>query len=562
MMSEEEQKPKEEEPKRPRANPRIFKPAERAEAEAAGEIVTPPFPSECLPRVLRKMAEGVAELERLPVAMTGPMVLAVASAALGRGVLLKGLRGKVTPPNLFVCVCKESGTGGSTAFGSITAPLDGMQARILRTFREEELPGLEAEKATLLVEVDSCKARFKKAESVEDRQQAREEMKSALAKIKRAEEAMREPLLWTSDSTPESLAERLEANGDTLSQFNPDAGDAFSSMLGCYRDKTSRDGSHALWLKAFSNESHTITRTRGTVHLRRPCLSLLYVITPSTARKHLEDKSLLETGFLGRLLLCDPKAEMNEGTFEEALAAPCLASEISQPFESAIWKALAFFRRPRGLVVDAWPDEEEDDGRPMEAGEIKPYEIEADEGALRVLWEDRTRQCAAWLGAESERELIARETEMAARIALVLHCFEWMTFRAAGQGGTWKVNSCKGHEKPLSGETMRKAVQIRDWFKASLAAMLAPQKAAAADEAFARVKVLYDKSGWNQSGITARDLINHRIAGAKTAEAARKLLETWAGEGKLAKKERPAKGTGRKPEPAFFLPAWEKKMGR
>ena len=561
-MSEEEQKPKAEEAKKPRVNPRIFKPAERAEAEAAGEIITPPFPSECLPRVLRRMAEGVAELERLPVAMTGPMVLAVASAALGRGVLLKGLQGKVTPPNLFVCVCKESGTGGSTAFKSITAPMDGMQARILRTFREEELPGLEAEKTTLLIEVEACKARYKKAEAVEDRQQAREEMKSALAKIKKTEEAMREPLLWTSDTTPESLAERLEANGDTLSQFNPDAGDSFSSMLGCYRDKTSRDGSTALWLKSYSNEPHTNTRTRGSIHLKRPCLSMLLVITPSTARKHLEDKSLLETGFLGRLLLCDPKAEMQPLTFEDALARRGLHSDISQPFESAIWKALAFYRRPRGLVVDAWPDEEEDDGKPIEAGEIQPYEVTVEDAAIQVLTEDWNRQCAAWRAAESDRELIAREAENAVRIALVLHCYEGMTFRAAGQGGTWKVNSCKGHEKPLSGETMRKAVQIRDWFKASLAAMLAPQKAAAADEAFARVKVLYDKSGWNQTGITARDLINHRIAGAKTAEAARKLLETWAGEGKLAKKERPAKGTGRKPEPAFFLPAWEKKMGR
>ena len=53
-------------------NPRIFKPAERAEVEASGEIAALPFPSECLPKVLREMAEGVAKLERLPVAMSGP----------------------------------------------------------------------------------------------------------------------------------------------------------------------------------------------------------------------------------------------------------------------------------------------------------------------------------------------------------------------------------------------------------------------------------------------------------------------------------------------------------
>ena len=539
-------------------NPRIFKPAERAEADASGEVPAIPFPSECLPKVLREMAEGVAKLERLPVAMSGPMVLGVASAALGRGVVLKGLRGKITPPNLFVCVCKESGTGGSTAFKSVTAPLDGMQARIHRWFRDDELPRLEADKITLTVEAENCKAKYKKAEIATDREQVREELRGILAKIKKAEEAMREPLLWTSDSTPEALAEKLAGNADTLAQLNPDAGDSFSSMLGCYRDKSSRDGSHALWLKAFSNESHTITRTRGTVHLRRPCLAMLLVITPSTARKHLEDKSLLETGFLGRLLLCDPKAEMSEGTFEEAMASPSLPSDVSQPFEAAIWKALAFYHRPRGLAFEASPFDEDDSGAetlPSEE-EREPFVIECEEGALRVLHEDRQRQCRAWKAAESERELIARETEQAARLALVLHVFDSMTFRRSGQGGTWKVNSCKGHERPLTAETMRKAIIIRDWFKASLAAMTTGQREAARDESFSKLTkcaMLYD---WHKTGITPRNLVSHRLA--STSDTARKVLETWASEGKLTKRDREAKGTGRKPEPAFFLPSMER----
>lgn len=543
-------------------NPRIFKPAERAEAEASGEIVSLPFPSECLPKVLREMAEGVAKLERLPLAMSGPMALAVASAALGRGVVLRGLRGKITPPNLFVCVCKESGTGGSTAFEAITAPLRGMEARIQRTFKDEELPRLEAEKITLNVEAENCKGRYKeakKAASAGDCEQVRAELQIIMAKLKRNEESMSEPLLSTSDSTPEALAEKLAANGDTLAQLNPDAGDSFSSMLGCYRDKGSRDGSHALWLKAFSNESHTITRTRGTVHLRRPCLALLLVVTPSTARKHLEDKSLLETGFLGRLLLCDPKAEMNEGTFEEALASPSLPSDVSQPYEAAIWKSLAFYHRPRALGLEFWPDEDDEDEKaPAQEGEREPFVIECEEDALRVLHEDRLRQCKSWKAAENDRELIARETEMAARIALVIHSYEHMTFRRAGQGGTWKVHSCKGHEKPLTAETMRKAIMIRDWFKASLASMTAGQREAARDESFSKLHDCALKFNWHKTGITPRELIAHRIGSVRTSEAARKMLEGWAADGRLIKRERDAKGTGRKPEPAFFLQSNER----
>lgn len=538
---------------------RVFNPAERAEAAERGEIEPPPFPSECLPPILRRMAEAVAELQRVPVAMTAPMVLATASAALGRGVRLKVLRGREAPSNLFVCVCKESGTGGSSAFRMVTAPLDGMQARILRQFRAEVLPRLEAEKVTLLLEVEGAKSRYKKAETDADRQQAREDLKRCSAKLKSVEDEIIPPLLYASDSTPESLAEQLAANDDTLAQFNPDAGDSFSSMLGCYRDKSSRDGSHALWLKAFSNEGHTVTRTRrGTVHLRAPCLTMLLVVTPHTARRHLEDKSLLETGFLGRLLLCDPRAVMSEGSFEEALSRPSLPSDASQPYEAAIWKALACYHRPRGLENDDWfPDDDDEvpaSPEPAADGEREACMIESAEDALRVLWEDSKRQVDAWQAAEQDREMVARETEMASRLALVCHMFEHMKCSASGQGGTWKVTKCEGHLKTMSGATMRNAVRMRDWFKSSLAAMMASTKADRRDDLYSKVESLFVRS--RMECLTPRDIIERGMA--KTADAAKKLLDSFVAEGRLHRRAREAKGTGRPPGDAYYLPSLEK----
>lgn len=542
---------------------RVFNPAERAEAEAKGEVAPPHFPAECLPPILRRMAEGVAELQRVPVAMTAPMVLAVASASLGRGVRLKVLRGREAPPNLFVCVCKESGTGGSSAFRMATAPLDGMQARILRQFRSDDLPRLEAEKATLSIEMEAAKGRYKRAETDTDRHQSREDLKRCTAKLKAVEDSMRPPLLWTSDSTPESLAEQLAANNDTLAQFNPDAGDSFSSMLGCYRDKSSRDGSHALWLKAFSNEAHTITRTRGTVHLRAPCLSMLLVVTPHTARRHLEDKSLLETGFLGRLMLCDPQAVMSEGSFEEALARPSLGSDVSQPYEAAIWKALAVYHRPRGLENEDWfPDDDDSvsdaqqQSGPPGDEEREPFLIDSSEEALRVMWQDSVRQVDTWKTAEQDRELVARETEMASRIALVMHVFAGMKCAAGGQGGTWKVTSCRAHLEPLQADTMRNAVRIRDWFKASLATMMAGMKETRRDDLFSKIEGLIIKS--KLECVTPRNLIERGMA--KTAEAAKAMLDAFVKDGRLNCRQREAKGTGRPPGAAYYLPTLDRRM--
>ena len=531
-------------PAKVKKNARVFVPSERAEEETTGELEPPSFPSECLPPVLRSMADGVATLERLPVAMTGPMVLAMASAALGRGVKLKSLGGKLTPANLYVCVCKESGTGGSTAFRHITAPMDGMQARILREFRKDTLPSLEADKKLLMIEASAAESAIKAALKNNDlngKNEAHEKLKGLHVRLKIIEDNMREPLLWTGDSTPEALAEKLAANDCTLAQMNPDAGDSFSSMLGCYRDKSSRDGSHALWLKCYSNESHTITRTRGTIALESTWLAMLLVVTPNTARRHLEDSSLLETGFLGRMLLCDPRAKMSVGTFEEELANPSLPSLISQQYEAAIWKALALYRRPRGLC---WSEALEN----CEEGEFKPFVIECNEDALRVIHEDRKRQTEQWHAAENDREMTARQTEQALRIALVLHVFQWMTFNKTSEG-TWKVKSCTGHEHQLSAETIRHAIAIRNYFNTSLASMMVNQKAAAKDEAWAKLQLLASRYGWEKQGITPRNILTHKLGGIHNAQGATNLLDQWATEGKLIKRDREAKATGRNPSP-------------
>ncbi len=547
---------------------RIFNPAERAEAEAKGEVAPPSFPAECLPPILRRMAEGVAELQRVPVAMTAPMVLAVASASLGRGVCMEGLLGNNGWPNLFVVVCAESGTGKSSAFRLVTAPLFGMQARILRQFRSEELPQLEAEKAALTIEMDSAKARFKKAETDTDRHAAREDMKRCTAKLKAVEDSMRPPLLLTSDSTPESLIEQLAANNEALAQFNPDAADAFDTMMGCYRDKNSRQGSSSPWLKLFNHEGFATTRTnRGNIVLDSPSLAMLLVVTPNTARRHLEDKSQMENGFLGRLLLCDPKAVMSGLTFEEAQSRRSLNSDVREPYEAAIWKALAVYHRPRGLENEDWfPDDDEPDyvgvsdaqkqGSPPGDEKREPFLIQLSKDALRVLTQDWNRQVVEWNGASQDRELVARETEMASRLALVMHIFAGMECAAGGQGGTWKVTSCRGHLEPLQADTMRNAVRIRDWFKASLANMMAGLKETRRDDLFSKIEGLIIKS--KLECVTPRDLLTRGMA--KTSEAAKDMLDAFVKDGRLHCRQREAKGTGRPPGAAYFLPTLERRM--
>lgn len=536
-------------------NTRIKCFATEEENEAPGEKPPPSFPVECLPKVLRDMVEAVAKLERVPAAMAAPMALAVASASLGKGVLIRGLQGRDTPPNLYVAVAKESGTGGSRAYHHIVKPLEGLQALIIRNFKTSVAPGLEVDKETLNVDIEKQKKIFKDAKDDETRHKAREVMHEAKTKIRAIEDELREPLFMGSDVTQESLAERLAAAGETFAQFNSDASDALSTMLGCYRDKQAKGGSHSLWLKAFSCESNTVARTnKGIVHLATPCLAVLFVVTPPELRKHYDDDALKDSGLLGRLLSCDPGAVMSSyETFEEAKQNLQLPSGVSQAYEAAIWKTAALYRKPRCLSPESDDDSEfapdEDD---------KPLLMECEEDALRVFWEDHRDMSARWKEAAIPRELIARFNEHAIRIAAVIHVFKHMHISRKCEEGETVNARCDVQKHTLDAATARDAVAIRNWFSAHLTAFLTSQQDATTDNAFASLRLKASHMGWDKAGITPREIYTHKIGGAKDGREARALLGKWEREGKMHKQDRKGNGTGRKPAAAWYFSGLER----
>ncbi len=113
---------------------RIYSAVERAkggaapnESDSATEERISDFSAECLPPILERQTRAIADLCRVPLGMVAPMILATASASIGRGLRVRGLPGLTTPANLYVLVCKTSGSGGSVTFRHATAPFVGIQ---------------------------------------------------------------------------------------------------------------------------------------------------------------------------------------------------------------------------------------------------------------------------------------------------------------------------------------------------------------------------------------------------------------------------------------------------
>ena len=115
------------------------------------------------------MAEAIADVGGVPVAMSAPLVLSAASAAIGRGVRVKSLLGRETRASLYLMMGKQSGSGGSGAYRLAMAPLNGFQAAERRNFESGLKPAIEGEREAVQIDIEQGRKALKGA-SGEDRQ--------------------------------------------------------------------------------------------------------------------------------------------------------------------------------------------------------------------------------------------------------------------------------------------------------------------------------------------------------------------------------------------------------
>ena len=451
------------------------------------------------------------------------MVLAVASASIGKGLRVRSLPGRITPANLFVLVCKTSGSGGSLTFKHATAPLVGMQQTRRREFEENEKPRNDAERAVVLSQIEELKRKSRRAEAGE-----REQLVEELAQLNESRaqiEKRMSPLLYVTDVTPEKLAEMLSENGETLAHIDSDAGDALGIIDGT-RYSDGRHTQESLWLKSYTGEATVIFRKSGNpVHLVAPCLSVLFVATPDKVQGLFRNSRLTSGGLLPRFLVCDPAARPVPLKVSTDVRHT-LPTDVSQQYEAAIFAAL---NRYRFSAAD------------------DPDEIDMVPNARGLLIEDWNSFCAANNGTK-DCPFEARHTENAIRIALVLHTFRHVDIERRSEG-TFGARM-QAHNRSVDEDSVRDALQIRDWFNRHQENFRTPQRAAADDDAWHKAKAMMgDRSP--TVGITARDLYNGRRV-CSDSETAQRLLTQWKNEARIESFERKHEGAGR-PTTAYRL---------
>lgn len=386
-----------------------------------------PFPMHCLPGIAGEMARQIARVTTAQnEALAGASCLGIISAAVGAGIEVRTGGERRTRGNLYCLAIAKSGTGKGEAFTLAADPFEQLEAQAIATFEEQTRPHLTAS----LQVADSRAKRLVTAAAKETDRHARigaeMECRQAMTEKEDLQRALEAAPRWkVADVTKEQLAVVMAGQpGEAVASMSSEARGIFSIVKGKY---SAEGGDEDFYCSAYSGDSVTVDRVnRPRVTLRRPCLSILWMIQPDAARKAFADSTLTESGLMPRFLTFDAKAEPQ---VRDAPPAP-IPQQCKDRWANLIGELVENYRlrgdEPRVASV-----------MPEASALLAEYERE----------NIRRRQSTGDL--PDLASYVARWAENAWRLAVVLH--------AARHGAT-------AHEAALDEQTAADAVEITRWF--------------------------------------------------------------------------------------------------
>jgi hypothetical protein len=468
------------------------------EATTSSGIAQPQaFPLHCLPPVCQAMACAVCKTLRVLGSLPGCCILAVVSAAIGRGLQVKSGPNRVTRGNLYNLTSADSGSGKSETFRHTAKPFLDFEAERIANWKAEIKPGLLAERKVLEAEIAKLTKSAGNANGSSEREEIRAELKEKLAALDHVEAKLRAPALSCEDVTGEKLAVLLAHDGEQLASLSPDAVAIVDILLGRYNKLDRTD--EGIYLKAFSGDRCKVDRqSREPVLLESPCLTALWLTQPDKLQSLLAERSLSDGGLIPRILACHTHCEGQEIVKD----APEIPTSVEKAYADLIRSLIETYR-----LAD------------------QPFTIEPTIEALETL---NTHHNAIVKRRRSELHDVniyaARWNEQAWRIAVVLHA---------------ALNGARAQDQELELDTANAAIEVADWFAAQQLEILSGSRDKARREKWDRVLALADE---NPEGIWATHLYRARIV--CNADEAHALLKKMEAAGELSGRNEQPEGGG------------------
>ncbi|HEX5543259.1 MAG TPA: YfjI family protein [Micromonospora sp.] len=257
----------------------------------------PAFPAGVFPPAVEQYVTALAEATQTPRDLPGTVALGILAACIGGKVDVQ-CPTWVEPTNLFVVPVMPPASRKSAVVAACRAPL----AEAERQLRDDV--GDQVHDTRTAWEVLHRRAEAAKGTAAKTGDPA--DMAEAQEAVREAEQAREQIVAWprlsTDDATPEALVSLLCEQGGRIAAISAEAG-VFASLAGRYTTKPNLDPV----LKAHAGDEITVDRrSRDPEHVARPALTIVASIQPYALREMVDRGDYAGRGLLARPLWALP----------------------------------------------------------------------------------------------------------------------------------------------------------------------------------------------------------------------------------------------------------------
>lgn len=380
----------------------------------------PAFPVDSLPDVLRDYSK--AEAESLQVSLDMPAVAALTAAAIcaQKKFLANPKPGWVEPVNLYTAIIALPSERKSPVLSVVMEPIHAF----VKEENERRRPAVEEgrlKKDILQRRIDSMirtATSGKRANT--DSPSTIEDIKDLRYKIERIVKNITNYLsLIADDTTVEALISKMSENGEKMALVSSEGG-IFNTLAGLYSGgMTNMD----IILKAFSGDFVQVDRKGRTPEtMSHPALTILLMVQPSVLEEVMKNREFAGRGLNARFAYSIPVSRVGRRKYDTQV----IPYHVKEAYRSLIYRLLSIPEAAEPRIIS--------------------FSIEA-QAELRALHYELEPRLIGDL--EPMGDWAGKHLGRVVRIAALIHIC---------------IHAEKAAEVPLSGDTVRRARAIGDYF--------------------------------------------------------------------------------------------------
>ena len=296
----------------------------------------PVFPVECLPPVLGKYVQAVAENIQVSVDMAVVSALAVCAICVQRKFIINPKPGWVEPLNLYAVIVAKPSERKSPVMKSMTKCL----YEYTKEENERRAPEIEAYRTQKAMLDSTIEAMMKaKPKDNEDKFAAILDKKRELRELKPVN-----PLrLLADDVTPEALTSLIADNGGKMAIVSAEGG-IFETLSGMYSNKVNIEAV----LKAYSGDYIQVDRKgRPSESIEYPALTILLFIQFLVLNSIMDNDVFQGRGMLARFLYSIPQSMVGHRAYETQAIDPL----IEHGYKSLLYSLLSIPERDKSAII-------------------------------------------------------------------------------------------------------------------------------------------------------------------------------------------------------------------